>query len=160
MEEINLNEVIEELVVFLPTFNRKVLRTFGFEPKAELKNILSPLLMLILLTLSEQEPLTVSELANKIMVSKQQMTPLINKLIEKQFVYRKQAEADRRNVIIVLTPQGHKFLCDAKEELANRVKKTLEKLNKEDLLVIHDSLTNIYKIMNKISSENTFENKG
>jgi DNA-binding MarR family transcriptional regulator len=68
--------------------------------------------------LRRQGPLTISELAGDLQISKQQTTPLICRLIDSGLVARRADEHDRRIVRIEITGAGR----DTVEELVAEIK--------------------------------------
>jgi Transcriptional regulators len=146
MQEIDISEVAKELSELLPTFHKNFIRPFEHQAK----NFMSPLLVHTIMILSKSEMLSMTELSNKMQVSKQQMTSIVDKLIENKFVYREHDEADRRSIKIGLTSSGLDFCHNIHKRIINDIKSKLEHLNKDDLLSLHNALNDIYKIFHKI----------
>lgn len=78
-------------------------------------------------------PLSMTELANKMAISKQQLTPLIYKLIEAGWVVRKTDENDRRIVLIDITEEGLKTYNGLKAEIKQKFIEKLSKLPENEL---------------------------
>lgn len=68
--------------------------------------------------LHRQGSLSMSELAHEMQISKQQLSPLVCKLINQGLLVRKPDENDRRIVRIEVTEQGRKMV----EELSGEIK--------------------------------------
>lgn len=146
MKELDINVVAEELSDLLPMFHKKLIRPLEHQAK----HFMSPMLMHTIMILSKGELLTMTELSSKLHVSKQQMTPLIDKLIENGFAHRENDKTDRRSIKIGITPSGLDFCNNIRKSMINDIKNKLEHLNKDDLLSLHNILSDLYKIIHKI----------
>jgi DNA-binding MarR family transcriptional regulator len=100
--------------------------------------------------LRRQGPLPISELANELKISKQQITPLICKLIDSGLVARKADEHDRRIVRIEITGTGR----DTVEELVAEIKQAfvtkLKVLPDADLDELEQILRRIREILEHV----------
>lgn len=67
--------------------------------------------------LFQQGPCTMGFLAEKIGISKQQMTRLIASLEEKNLVTRSPSEKDRRQIIVSLTPEATRYWDEHNERI-------------------------------------------
>ena len=70
-------------------------------------------------------PLPMKELACRMMISKQQLTPLVSKLIDAGLVKRKTDENDRRVVLIEVTERG----VQLHDELKTDIKRAFIKIS-------------------------------
>lgn len=145
MEKEN-NRIAEKLSDLLPLLARKLMRPL----EQHTRNLTSPLHMHALNILGEQESFTMTELSNEMNASKQQMTPIIDKLVDSGFVQRKHDDIDRRSIKISLTPDGFEFLNNLNQEIAAIVKGKIECLDKDDLISLDNALDNLYRIINKL----------
>jgi DNA-binding MarR family transcriptional regulator len=98
MKSDTLAKLMFELIPLMDhTFVRPVDIKFRTTATLTQVNILSGL---------REKDMTMKELSEYMTISKQQMTPLIDKLVKKGFVTRKSDPDDRRMVIITLTQDG------------------------------------------------------
>lgn len=146
MEEVTLNEIAEKLGSVIPVFFRKLTRPL----EQGTKNLISPLQIHALEILSEREISTMTELSNELKISKQQMTPMIDKLIKSGFVLREHDSVDRRSVKISLTQSGLSFLNDFRKDIHATLKGQIESLDEDDLLCLNNALSDLFRIINKI----------
>ena len=72
--------------------------------------------MQALLLLSLQGPMNMTQLASRLMISKQQLTKIAEALVEKELIERVGHTANRRVIFLSLTAQGHHFLPNQKEQ--------------------------------------------
>lgn len=130
----------------MPLFARKFMRPLELHTR----NITSPLHMHALIILSEKEVFTMTELSNEMYISKQQMTPIIDKLVDNGFVQREHDNIDRRSIKISLTSAGLRFLDDTNKDTATMIKSKIEKLDTDDLNSLHLALDDLQRIISKI----------
>jgi DNA-binding MarR family transcriptional regulator len=146
MNEVDIYQVSKDLATLLPTVDRKLIRPIEHHAKP----MLSPMMFHTLAILIENDTYTMTELAKKVGVVKQQLTPIIDKLIDINFVCREYDKADRRIVKIKITPSGIKHLEELDEHAANSIKERIQYLPQNDLLSLQNALANLYEILNKI----------
>lgn len=103
---------------------------------------------LVMMVLWEYETIDMKTLGDKLSLDSSTLTPLLNRLIEKEYLSKARDEQDRRLVIIRLKPQGLEIKKQAKEipeQIYEMVHLTLEEA--ENLRRILD------KIVDKLSSK-------
>ncbi len=96
-------------------------------------------------------PLPMTELANKMTISKQQLTPLIYKLIEAGWAVRKTDENDRRIVLIDITEEGLKTYNELKAEIKHKFTEKLSELPENELKELDEMLQKIQIILKGIT---------
>lgn len=90
---------------------------------------------------------SMSELANEMQISKQQLTPLVNKLIDQGLLVKKEDENDRRVVRIDVTEQGKGIVKELFEEVRLDILEKLRKLSGEELAELDYMLKRIIEIL-------------
>lgn len=148
MIEEETNEIAEKLSQLIPLFTKKFLRPFELQTK----NITSPLQLHVMLILKEKELLTMSDISKEMDVSKQQMTPIINKLHDAGFVNREHDKIDKRSVNISLTRVGVDFIENLCNDINSIMKQKIVCLGQDDLQSLHHALNDLYRIMHKITT--------
>lgn len=146
MLEIEKNEIAKKLSELMPLFARKFMRPL----EQHTKNFISPLHMHLMNILSEKELFTMTELSNEMNISKQQMTPIIDKLVDSGFVQREHDSIDRRSINISLTSVGLDLLVNFNNDITNIMKSKIECLDKNDLNSLRYALDDLYRIIYKI----------
>ena len=147
MEDLTLDRVAKNLTGLMPEF--KML----FKPIEKFsKNLSSPLQVHAMFMLHKKKICTMTELSNCINVSKQQLTPIIDKLISNGYVDRHHDENDRRTVKISLTIEGHAYLKTLKANIHEMTKEQLSNLSNEDLITLDKALNDVYNILHKMRS--------
>ncbi|MDQ0201548.1 MarR family winged helix-turn-helix transcriptional regulator [Neobacillus ginsengisoli] len=94
--------------------------------------------------------ISMTQLAQNIGISKQQLTPLVNKLEEAEYVKRVSDTNDKRVVNLFLTEKGRKMASLRWEEFYHTLCKRFDELNEDDLLDLEYALTKINRILSKL----------
>ncbi|AOR22484.1 MarR family winged helix-turn-helix transcriptional regulator [Clostridium taeniosporum] len=107
----------------------------------------------VILYLHKANSSPISQIANNLGISKSNMTPIIDKLIEYGLVNRYCDENDRRILRVELTKKA----LDIFEEFRNAAKAKLvskiEILDDDDLYTLNDCVSKLYNIMKKIEKK-------
>ena len=82
--------------------------------------------------LREKPGMKMIDLANKMQMSRQQMTKLIDSLEEKNLVERQINETERRSVILFDTDEAYQIIDAMQQAYYGRLLGKLEKLSNED----------------------------
>ena len=102
---------------------------------------------LAILTMLEQDgPLSASEIASKLSLSKPQMTKFIDGLVAEKAVIREDDPDDRRRVLITLTKTGISILADYRKMLRENILKKLNTLTPEQVSSLTKALEQIISI--------------
>ena len=105
----------------------------------------------VLKVLETEEHLTMSEIGDRLHLVKQQMTPLIDKLVRMGYITRQGRANDRRYIDLRLTDEGHAFIKECNNLLQKRIESDLSTLSEEELSVFAQSTKNLIPILKKIA---------
>lgn len=145
MKENDVDNVSKELAHLIPNISAK-LSPFAHQARG----LNSSLLIRILDLLRQKEILTMKEIANEMKISKQQLTPLINKLIQMDLAIRESDDADRRIVRIKITSKGLTILETFQNDIAENIKTRIIDWNEADILSLQNALSTLYLYIDKI----------
>jgi DNA-binding MarR family transcriptional regulator len=95
----------------------------------------------VLSTLTEQQGLSQSDLAQRLYVTKGNVSGLIDRLVEAGYVERRNAPGDRRSNALFLTPDGEKVAQEGIRRQKDFVAETLGKLAPGDLKLLDGIIT-------------------
>ena len=143
MDNVNIQETMFNLISLL---DQKFVRPMD----QQFRTIISPLQVDVLALLTKKDA-TMTELSNKMFISKQQMTPIINKLVTKNLVQRTYVNDDRRLIRISITPAGLQLLENIKENALKIIADKLMNLDDNDKLCLSQTLADLHRIIHKIS---------
>lgn len=93
---------------------------------------------------------SMTQLAQRVNISKQQLTPVIARLEEKGYVMKAPDPSDKRSVNLLLTDKGKKTVTGRWEEVHRTFSNRLDKLSEEELLDLDYAITKIVRILGKL----------
>ncbi|WP_333886601.1 MarR family winged helix-turn-helix transcriptional regulator [Clostridium sp.] len=89
------------------------------------------------------------ELAERMNLSKQQMTKIIAKLVKINFAERNYDKDDRRIIKISATKEADEYIKLESKAFARRLKDIVNSLNEEDLRDLENAIKSMNKILPK-----------
>jgi len=104
----------------------------------------------IMRVLKEEGTLHVAEIGEKLEIAKAQMTHLIDKLVEMDFVKREMNSNDRRTINITLTDKGSKVLEEQDTFIINAVRENMSSLTDAELEALSHSLRTLRDTLFKL----------
>lgn len=145
MEKERFEEIVENLFRIVPLVGKKVI---NHNINKELD--ITSQHFHVLLNLKEKGALTVTQLANILDICKSNITPVIQKLIDKGYVERNTDENDRRYIFIKLTTEGREFLTKHKQLTIQALKNKMLDFSEEDLEKLDNALQDFRNVISKI----------
>ena len=146
------NEIAMSLLISMNRFNDliKIINNKKFKTE----NTLTERQFFALTSINKYNKIELKNLSKDLYVSTSSLCILLNKLVEKGYVYREENQKDRRNTFYGITEQGKLVLKSEVEEVVEIINKKLKNLNNEDL----NRLEDVIKIMSA-AKENGLEGK-
>jgi DNA-binding MarR family transcriptional regulator len=117
----------------------QMMRTLAAELRRS-DEILMPAHFGVLFTLRYQETCNVSELAEHLSVTVPTMSNLVARMVERGWLARTRSEADRRQVLLALTPAGRAMVDDIHQQAVDHVDDMLATLSAGERAVLHAGL--------------------
>ena len=106
---------------------------------------------LTLVILNAHGTQTISELSERLLISKQQMSPIIDKLCKTGLIKREKDPSDRRNSNITILPAGYAIIEKHHENMIDILDRKLEHLGDTDIMEFQKALKVCFGIFHKIS---------
>lgn len=131
----DLRKLAHQILEFAPT----VMRTVSSELRQS--DHLLETVHFRLLWLLERHPSSLSELAERHMVSLPTMSNSVTFLEERGWVARKRSSEDRRKVIIEITPQGREVLVQSRQHMDEKVAQIIGGLTVEEQAKVSEGLS-------------------
>lgn len=94
---------------------------------------------------------SISELAKMIDISKQQMTPIIQKLEESGYIVKLRDPNDKRAFNIMLSEKGKEMITKKWEGLYHLFCQKLEKISEEDQIDLEYAIHKVIRILSKLN---------
>lgn len=143
----NAEDIVRNLIELLPLFQSKLIK-----PALKiLRCSISPQQFHVIMVINEKKSINMTDLANEMMISKPQLTPIINKLIQKNYLVRKNSPEDRRVINISLTQLGKDMLKQRKDYLFRMTTQRISALQTAELAELNKAIITISQLINKLS---------
>lgn len=122
-----------------------------FNPAEMLKGLhIPPSNMRVIFHLVKTGPCPVSKIADDLLISRSNMTPIIDNLIGEGFVNRYNSSGDRRVIMVEATEKALSFLSNREQNMKNLLVEKLSVLDDEDLKSLKELLPQINKVITKM----------
>ena len=145
IDTIESRQLVSELLeLFLVT--RKALMPIK-APHADI----SPLQMMVLVTVEEHRCLNMTQISNEISVSNQQLTKLVKGLLQKGYVRREPDPANRRAMLLSLTQEGVDYLELCHRRFLEAMLPNLQGVSPEQKQRLHTSILELKESIVQIS---------
>jgi DNA-binding MarR family transcriptional regulator len=95
-------------------------------------------------------PQPISAIGHHLFIAKQNMTTLVDRLVDDGLAERQHNTEDRRVIHIIVTEKGLRFLTESDQWLKGIIQKNLLQLSDEDIESLHGALGTIRTIMSKL----------
>jgi len=135
-------------MTIFPLLHKKV---FKAPPVDQMEYHLSPTNMEVLMRLYEMRTSSVSELSGQLHISRPNMTPLVDKLVQFGLVDRKTSQEDRRVIQLDITEEGDRYCRNICQCFADQLRDKLESLEETDLTELNGCLSKFKTIIAKMN---------
>lgn len=142
MKEEQIRIFLEEIFQIMPKYKQKVMTPPMFEGKK-----LSFLQHISTIILNDHEPLTLNQLSELNNISKQQMSKVVESLLNLELVKREIDPNNRRQILLSLSKKGKEFIRKLRQEHFEQLKTSLEKYSEEELISINHHIKAIGEIL-------------
>lgn len=133
-----------ELFSTLMLYNHKIWRRMAVTLPA------NHCMVLYFLLHSSGHRATIAEFVEHLGISKQQMSPIVEKLVTKGFVEKKCLNSDRRYAQLILTQQGLDFLEENKKMQEELLSRTIVPLPQKEQQQFIDSVEQIKRLLTEM----------
>jgi DNA-binding MarR family transcriptional regulator len=144
-EEVNIDRILENMFMIMLFIHKKLLKT-------EMVNCNENLTRLHFAVMGElgRSSTTMSELAKTLMMTKPQMTHLVESLVQLDLVQRTPDTKDRRVINLALTEKGHVMGKEMKRQIKENTKNRLAGLTGAELGEMATALETLRSTIGKL----------
>lgn len=135
-------KLAEDLASLIPRFHQKFIH--------HLQLPVPPNHFFILVCLNDYGTQTITEISNRLHISKQQMSPIIEKLLKAGHVEKKANPADKRSSQISIAATGYQILKDHHDKIEIVLADKIKNLNDEDAKELEHVLTSFFRLFAQI----------
>lgn len=146
MKKTQLNNTSKELYNLLISLHKKI---FSLDEMMKTLSI-PPSHAKVIFFLNRNGASYISETAKKLMISKPNMTPIIEKLTSEGLIRRYEDPNDRRILRIELTEDGKNFIKKHEKRVKASLAKKISHLEDEDLTSLQNHISAIEDILSKV----------
>lgn len=100
----------------------------------------------------ENELLTMQEISQRTRLSKQQLTPLANKLVQDNYLTRQSYPKDRRFIQLMLTEKGRQVIASSENQIIQRIEKVSSEFPAEEIMDNYQILQNLIEFFKRIKA--------
>jgi DNA-binding MarR family transcriptional regulator len=97
-----------------------------------------------------EDGISMTRLAKNINISKQQLTPLVNKLEEKEYLIKRQDVSDRRYVKLMLTEKGKNLVKTRWEDIHSLLINRINQLGEDERIDLDYAIHKLLRILQKM----------
>lgn len=146
MDDLYLTKISRELFEMIMLLHKNIIK-----PDEFMKSLaMPPSHVKVVFYLAQNGPSSVSNIAKDLCISKPNMTPIIDKLLEAGYVKRYEDPNDRRVLIIEVTEKAHEIFRIKREFAVSLLKEKLSALNDDDVKAISTSICELIRIFSNI----------
>ena len=146
----NLGQVVIDLLSVPPLINRIIRRKLLMTKLADVEVDLKLLHFEIMRVLKDEGTMHPAKIGEKLLIAKAQMTHLIDKLVELDFVKRELDSVDRRTFNITLTEKGKRVLDEQDNLVFCAISDIMASLPETELESLSNALRSIRDILFKL----------
>ncbi len=104
----------------------------------------------VLAMLNDGKSLSVSDISRRLGIAKPNITPLVDRLLERGLVERQRDASDRRIVNVVITGEGTRTLSEIQATIAEHVRQQVEHLSTAEFKELSEALESIARILSSL----------
>ena len=104
----------------------------------------------VLCVLMDTQGLTITDISRQLNISKQQMTNIIDKLVNAGYVSKEPDPVDRRRLVITISRKGKKLLEEHMEQFRQRFESHAQNLTRDERQELATILRRYYELINKM----------
>lgn len=146
MDEQKLAKISENFFVLIMLLHKKIIKFEDF-----MKNMtVPPSHVKVVFYLAQNGPSSVSSIARDLCISKPNMTPIIDKLLECGYVNRYEDPKDRRVIRIEITEKAHEAFKIKKELIKGFLTDKFSTLPDEDLVALDGAISEFKRVISKL----------
>lgn len=138
-----IQEISSYIIKFTPKFKKLILK----KPINGLGINVTQQEFLCFVIISQEGVLSMTELADRLNVSLQQLTRVIDSLVYENLIIRFVPEDNRRKVCVKLSENGKEKLCELYKYVVNVQSNYLEQFSNDDLDKLFKHIKGIYEIL-------------
>ncbi|SES38598.1 MarR family winged helix-turn-helix transcriptional regulator [Salisediminibacterium halotolerans] len=143
----NTRELVEQTLSIFPHMSKKLFGPVHILHDSPLHHTHFHILHIV----EDAGSIRTTDIAKKIAVKKSNLTPLLNKLFDYNYITRSQDPDDKRAILIELTAVGKTFLAEKKEIIETDVEYKLAALSEVDREKLSRAVADLHDVIGKLN---------
>ena len=139
--------IVENIMKIIPEFEYQFSRPMKKITQKELTNYQSKVLTVLYVV----PEISMSELADRLVMAKPQLTANVDVLVNLGFIERTSDSSDRRKIIIRIRPEGELYLAHTKQRICDFYDQYYDTLTEEERLELYMSMEKLLKLLEKLN---------
>lgn len=139
--------LVDYILQIIPEFEYQFGRPMKLLTKSELTNYQSK----VLSVLQFVPEMTMSELADRLVMSKSQLTANVDVLVRLNLVERQTDPGDRRKIIVRMTEEGNAYLVKTKEAMGRYYDLYYDRMTEDEKLKLYNSMSQLLALLEKLN---------
>jgi len=136
-------QLVDELFEFMPVIRKKLFK--------EMHNCnISRQQGMLMYYILKDDKKPIKYYGEKLLISKPNMTKLVDRLVDDGLIERIDDESDRRKIKLAVTELGRKLVIEHKEYIKNNILERINILDDKDIEELHESILKIKLIFSKL----------
>lgn len=143
-----IESFIKEFHYFMVSTRTRLVKPFWTFFKPEL----SMLMMNVMFCLHHEGEMSMSELADELMLSKQQMTQLIHKLEQLGYITRAVDDGDRRRIIVRITDKAALMIDEKTQVYLREYGEMVDRLSARELKQLSAAMATVNRLLDRLGT--------
>lgn len=146
MDDSEFRRLGQRLFLTIPLLHDRLIKPF----ESRFRRGFSPMQFYTLVLLHSRSSMTMTELAAYFCIPKQQMTKIVNRLVDLELARRTGDPEDRRLIRITLTDQGAEALSDCRDMLEQHIRVWADTLEPSEQQELSQSVQTLHRLLSKL----------
>lgn len=146
MPDIKIQKIAGGIMELVYLIKNKLSRPFDHKAK----HIISPMQFFAIFILNTHGSLTTKDLAVFLSMSKQQLTPIVNKLSSQGLIERHSDPNDKRKIKLGITAAGLELIQNHKKQMLELTSQSLNSLSTKDLVRLERAIQDINEVLGRV----------
>lgn len=140
---VDRDKLLEYILSFMPLLHKKLFKEFHLHgmPRQQ---------MALLRRIKEENGKPMKYYCEKLIISKPNLSTVVNKLVDEGFIERKIDINDRRIINLFITKKGENYFLSHKEKVKKDMLCKLQSLSDEDIKKLNNNFEQIKTIFSKL----------
>lgn len=139
--------IVDNILKIIPEFEYQFGRPMKLLTKSDLTNYQSKVLSVLQFT----KEMTMTELADRLVMSKSQLTANVDVLVRLKLIDRRTDPDDRRKIIVYITETGKQYMATTKQAMCQYYDLYYDQMTEEEKLRLYMCMSQLLELLQKLN---------